>query len=149
RPELANNPPPRFLVVDDDTICRYAVATALKKIFTEPELASDGAAALALAEQEKFDVIFLDIEMPGMDGFELCGKIRTTANNQNTPVVFVTSHSDFDSRLNSTIVGAQDLIAKPFLSFEIALKALTFLLRGRLDAERPQTAASQAVATVA
>jgi CheY-like chemotaxis protein len=146
RPGLANNPPPRFLVVDDDTICRYAVAAALKKIFTEPELALDGAAALALAEHEKFDVIFLDIEMPGMDGFELCPKIRTTANNQQTPVVFVTSHSDFDSRLKSTLTGAQELIAKPFLSFEIALKALTLLLHGRLNAERLQPAVQPAAA---
>jgi CheY-like chemotaxis protein len=142
---LTNNPPPRFLVVDDDTVCRHAVATALKKIFTEPELALDGATALALAEHEKFDVIFLDIEMPGMDGFELCGKIRATAKNQKTPIVFVTNHSDFDSRLKSTLSGAQDLIAKPFLSFEIALKALTLLLRGRLDGEKPQPAVQPAL----
>jgi DNA-binding response OmpR family regulator len=144
---LTTNPPPKFLVVDDDTICRHAVATALKKIFTAPELALDGATAFALAEHEKFDVIFIDIEMPGMDGFELCGKIRATADNQRTPIVFVTSHGDFDSRLKSTLSGAQDLIAKPFLSFEIALKALTLLLRGRLDTEKPQPAVQLAVAS--
>jgi CheY-like chemotaxis protein len=118
RPGLTTNPPARFLAVDDDTVCRYAVATALKKAFTAPELAVDGATALGLADREKFDVIFLDIEMPGMDGFELCARIRGTAENEKTPVVFVTNHSDFDSRLKSTQSGAEDLIAKPFLSFK-------------------------------
>jgi CheY-like chemotaxis protein len=76
-------------------------------------------------------VIFLDIEMPGMDGFELYSKIRETAPNCSTPIVFVTGHTDFDSRAKSAMLGANELIAKPFLAFEITVKSLTLVLKGR------------------
>jgi CheY-like chemotaxis protein len=130
--DIATNPPVRLLVVDDDAVSRLAVALALKKAFPQPDVASDGEAALALAKKQAYDVIFLDVEMPGMDGYELCTRIHETALNHSTPVIFVTRHGDFDSRAKSTRSGAQDLIAKPFLSFEITLKALTFVIRERL-----------------
>lgn len=133
---LATNPPVRLLAVDDDAICRLAIANALKRVFNAPELAVDGKSAFDLADKEKFDMIFLDIEMPGMNGFELCTKIRQTPENEQTPVVFVTSHSDFNSRAQLPLAGGQDLIAKPFMSFEVALKAFTFILRGRLAESR-------------
>ncbi len=132
RASLVTDPPVRLLAVDDDSISRLAVSSALKQVFTQPDMAVDGESALALAAKEKFDMIFLDVEMPGMNGFELCAKIRQIPENAQAPVVFVTSHSDFNSRSQLPLTGAQDLIAKPFMSFEVALKALTFILRGRL-----------------
>lgn len=143
RPCLATDPPVRLLAVDDDVICRVAVSNALKKVFSAPELAADGPSAVEVAAGKKFDMIFLDIEMPGMDGFELCAKLRQMSENESTPIVFVTSHSDFNSRAQLPLAGAQDLIAKPFLSFEVALKALTFVLRGRLASERKLAEAAQ------
>ena len=131
RPDLATDPPVRLLAVDDDAISRRAVALALKKIFNEPDIAPAGASALGLASQHIYDVIFLDIEMPGMDGFELCSRIHETERNRTTPIVFVTSHHDFDSRAKSALVGAHDLMGKPFLAFEIAVKALTLVLKTR------------------
>jgi CheY-like chemotaxis protein len=133
-PHLVTEPPVRLLAVDDDPICRAALGFALKKAFTEPDLAADGAAGLALAEARAYDVIFLDVEMPGMDGFELCSRIHGTAANQTTPVVFVTVHSDLESRANSILIGAQDLLGKPFLSLELTVKALTLVLHRRLQA---------------
>jgi DNA-binding response OmpR family regulator len=70
-----------------------------------------------------------------MDGFELCAKIRETEANRKTPIVFVTSHTDFDSRAKSALLGAHDLIGKPFLAFEITVKALTLVLRARQESE--------------
>jgi CheY-like chemotaxis protein len=121
-----------LLAADDNAVCLSALSMALKKAFREPDVAVDGTSGFELAEKKVYDVIFLDIEMPGMDGFELCSKIRENKLNRTTPVVFVTSHSDFESREKSTLVGGQDLIAKPYLSFEITVKALTLALRGRL-----------------
>jgi CheY-like chemotaxis protein len=132
RPDLASNPPLRLLAVDDDAITRTAISAALKKLLNQPEQAANGEAALALADKQSYDLIFLDVEMPGMDGFELCTKIHQTPQNAKTPVVFVTGHSDFESRSKSTRAGGNDLIAKPFLAFEIAVKALTLVLRTRL-----------------
>jgi CheY-like chemotaxis protein len=139
-PDLADKPPARFLVVDDDPISRRAVSMALKKVFQTPYAAENGKAALEFASREAFDVVFLDVEMPGMDGFEVCTKIHETAANEKTPVVFVTSHSDFESRAKSASTGGRDLIAKPFLSFEITVKALTLLLRSRLDQAKAEAA---------
>jgi CheY-like chemotaxis protein len=146
--EFAADPPARFLVVDDDPICRHAVSASLKKAFSTPDVAENGEAALKLATSKLYDVVFLDIEMPGMDGFEVCSRIHETELNRHTPAVFVTAHSDFASRTKSAEVGGHDLIGKPFLAFEIAVKALTFLLRHRLcrptaGENQPSTASAQ------
>ena len=133
RADLSTNPPIRLLAVDDDIISRHAVAVALKKIFNQPDLAANSEAALAQASVIGYDVIFLDILMPGMDGFELCSSIRQGSVNRLTPIVFVTSQGDFEARATSNLCGGTDLIAKPFLSFELTLKALVLALRARLE----------------
>lgn len=145
RTDLANNPPVRFLAVDDDPISRRAVSMSLKKVAQEPDLAEHGQAGLELAAKQGYDAVFLDVEMPGLDGFEVCTKLHELATNRMTPVVFVTSHSDFESRSKSSSSGGRDLIAKPFLSSEITLKALTLLLRGRLEREKTSRESSDAV----
>ncbi len=132
-PDLLTDRPLRFLVVDDDKISCRALSLSLEKAFSQPDLAPDGETALALATAQAYDVIFLDVQMPGMDGFELCTKIRDTLLNQATPVVFVTIQSDFDARCKSTLSGGNDLMGKPFLTFEITVKALTLALHGRLN----------------
>lgn len=148
RPDLYCEPPIRLLAVDDDLISRQALFLALKKTLTAPDVASDGEAALRLVQEKPYDVIFLDVEMPGMDGYELCSRIHQTSDNSTTPVVFVTSHNDFDARAKSTLCGGHDLISKPFLVFELTVKALTFTLRKRLGSaeavpDRPSLAANQ------
>jgi CheY-like chemotaxis protein len=131
--DLVTKPPVRLLAVDDNPVCRAALAFALKKCLTLPDLAANGMEALALAEAQSYDAIFLDVELPGMDGFELCWKIHATALNQMTPVVFVTAHSDFASRSNSALAGGQDLLGKPYLPVELTVKALSLVLRRRLQ----------------
>jgi CheY-like chemotaxis protein len=132
-PDLLTKRPFRFLVVDDDLISRQAMSLALKKAFGQPDIAVDGEAALIQADKQAYDVIFLDVRLPGMDGFELCTKIRDIVLNRTTPVVFVTGQSDFDARAKSTLSGGNDLMGKPFLIFEITVKALTLALQGRLQ----------------
>jgi two-component system sensor histidine kinase BarA len=104
--------------------------------FEKPESVESGEAALALAKEKMFDAVFMDVEMPGMDGFAACLRIRQTEANRDTPVVFVTGHSDFKARSQSTISGGCDLIAKPFLPAEVRVKALTFVMRGRLHKDK-------------
>jgi CheY-like chemotaxis protein len=133
KPDLLKTPPVRFLAVDDDPVSRHTISFALKRALNAPDLAEDGTAGLALAGDNSYDVIFLDVQMPGMDGFELCKKIRTTESNQSTPVVFVTCQSDFGSRAQSSLAGGCDLIGKPFLTFEITAKALMLALGNRLN----------------
>jgi CheY-like chemotaxis protein len=131
--DLAINPPIHMLVVDDDLIARRAITGVLQTAFEKPESVENGEAALALAAEKPFDVIFLDVIMPGMDGFEVCSKIRETVPNRRTPVVFVTSQDDAHARDQISRSGGNDLLGKQFLTSEITVKALTFALRGRLD----------------
>lgn len=132
-PKLSTEPPIRLLAVDDDLLSRHAVALSLKKAYNQPDLAANGEAALAQALLIHYDVIFLDVQMPHMDGFELCAKIRETSLNRETPIVFVTCHSELDARAKCNLSGGTDLIGKPFLTFEITVKALVLALRARLD----------------
>jgi CheY-like chemotaxis protein len=125
--------PLKFLVVDDDMISRHAMSLALKKAFGEPDLAVNGEEALVKAGGRSYDVIFLDVQMPGMDGFELCTKIREADANRSTPIIFVATQSDYEARSKSTLSGGNDLMGKPFLIFEITVKALTLALHGRLE----------------
>ena len=121
-----------ILVVDDEAISRRAVTYALEKGKLQAVSLEDPLAALQVLSEKSFDLIFLDVDMPGMSGFELCTKLRAFPAHKKTPVIFVTSLTDFESRANSTMSGGNDLIAKPFLFIELTVKALIFLLRGRL-----------------
>ncbi len=128
--ELEVSVHPAILVVDDEVISREAICSALEKAGLAAVNVEDPMAAEGLLEQTHFDLIFLDVEMPGQSGLNLCGKIRKMTTNGPTPVVFVTAHSDFESRAQSVLRGGNDFIAKPFLSSELAVKALTWLFRG-------------------
>ena len=121
--------PPRILVVDDETISRETICAALGQADLRAESLDDSLAAHRLLAQKRFDLILLDVEMPGESGPDLCMNIREMETNRATPVVFVTAHSDFGSRAQSTLSGGNDFIAKPFLLVELAVKALTWLFK--------------------
>jgi CheY-like chemotaxis protein len=120
-------------VVDDDLIARRAIAGALQMSFKKPDLAENGESALLLAAEKSYDVIFLDVLMPGMDGFTVCSRIHETTANSHTPVVLVTSYTDPKCLSQCALCGASDITTKPFLKAEITVKALTFTLRHRLE----------------
>jgi CheY-like chemotaxis protein len=129
-------PEAQVLVVDDEAISRRAISFAVEKAKLKPISVEDPVAAYKLLTEQKFDLVFLDVDMPGMNGFELCTKLRALPLHKKTPVVFVTSLNDFESRANSTISGGNDFIAKPFLFIELAVKALVYVLRSRLEARK-------------
>jgi len=134
----SGNPIPEanVLVVDDDAISRRAVAYSLEKAKLKSVTVEDPLQALQLLPETQFDLIFLDVDMPTMNGYELCAKVRTLPAYKNTPVVFVTSLNDFESRVNSSMSGGNDFIAKPFLFIELAVKALVYVVGARLAAAR-------------
>jgi CheY-like chemotaxis protein len=135
--ELASHPPFRMLVVDDDPIARRVIGGALQTLFEKPDEAESGEVALTLAAGQSYDVIFLDVFMPGMDGFAVCPKLRETAANSHTPVIFITRSSNPELPTQSTGCGGSDFITKPFLGTELTVKALTFALRHRLQNKVP------------
>ena len=125
RRELDKHGPIQVMAVDDDAVIRHALNVALKRVGARPDLAADGHEGARLAESKRYDLIFVDIEMPEMDGFELCCRIKNTALNPLTPVVFVTSHNDLATRAKSSLAGGLEFLGKPFISSELAVKALT------------------------
>ena len=131
-PEKQEIPAGNILVVDDEPISRRAITYALEKAHLESVSAEDPNVAYKLLEEKKFDLVFLDVDMPGMTGYELCAKLRALPQHKKTPVVFVTALSDFDSRTNSLMAGGNDFIAKPFLFIELTVKALIHVLRAKL-----------------
>lgn len=120
------------LVIDDEAISRRAIVYALQKARLRCVIAENGEAALRLLGKAKFDFIALDVDLPDITGYELCSKIRALPNYTQTPIVFVTPINDFESRANTTLSGGTDLIAKPFLFVELAIKALVYVWRNRL-----------------
>jgi DNA-binding response OmpR family regulator len=139
---LLTGVPVNILVVDDEILSRRAVTYALEKANLKATSVEDPQLALNLATEGTFDLVFLDVQMPGMDGYELCTKIRALPTNKNTPIIFVTSLTDFKSRARSSLSGGSDLIAKPFMFIELSVKALTYVLRGRLNKPKSLQAAA-------
>ncbi len=126
----------RILVVDDEVISRRAVTHALDKAKLTSVAVDDPLRALNLVTTTRFELVILDVDMPNMNGYELCTKIRTLPAYKKTPVVFVTSLNDFEARANSTMSGGNDFIAKPFLFTELAVKALIYVLRNQLPGRK-------------
>lgn len=125
---------PAILVVDDEIISREAICSAIERAGLRAVSVDDSIAAQGILEKTHFDLIFLDVEMPGQTGLELCSHIRKMATNRATPVVFVTAHSDFQSRAQSVLSGGNDFIAKPFLPIELAVKTLIWTLKNKAQA---------------
>jgi CheY-like chemotaxis protein len=127
----------KVLIVDDDPVCNFATAAAMKRAKLEAVSTQDSAAALQLAGATHYDIVLLDINMPGLNGFELCEKIRLLPGYQKTPVIFVTSNSEFQNRAKAVLSGGNDLIAKPISPLELALKTIMHLIAPR---ENPRVA---------
>lgn len=118
----------KVLVVDDDPVCTFATVAAMKRAKLEAVSTLDPVAALKMAQQDRYDIILLDINMPGLNGFEVCEKLRLLPDYQKTPVIFVTSNSEFQNRAQAVLSGGDDLIAKPISPLELALKTIIHLI---------------------
>jgi CheY-like chemotaxis protein len=136
-PDNQEIPASKILVVDDEAISRRAIVYALEKAQLQSINMEDPQKALELMKGNNFDLVFLDVDMPEMSGYELCAKLRALPHLKNTPVVFVTVLNDFDNRTNSMMAGGNDFIAKPFLFIELTVKALIYVMRARLQPQRP------------
>ncbi len=135
-PDRQELPASKILVVDDEAISRRAIVYALEKAKLKSVNVEDPMQAMLLLNESEYDLVFLDVDMPGINGFELCAKLRAMPHHKKTPVVFVTSLNDFDSRTSSTMAGGNDFIGKPFLFIELTVKALIHVMRNRLQVRR-------------
>ena len=104
----------RILVVDDIEANRDLLSRRLVKEGHEVETASDGREALLMLEQEGFDLVLLDLMMPGMNGFEVLKRMKSDPEMRNVPVIMVSALDETDSVVRCIEAGAQDYLLKPF-----------------------------------
>ncbi|HXR47453.1 MAG TPA: response regulator [Candidatus Limnocylindrales bacterium] len=123
----------KVLVVDDDTVCNHVNVTSLKRANFDTVGAKDPAAALSLLETTQYDLVVLDVNMPGMTGFDVCEKLRRLPHCKKTPVIFVTAFSNFDNRKQSVLSGGNDFVSKPVSPVELALKVSVNLIKARVQ----------------
>jgi len=117
----------KILIVDDESAARVALATLLRREGFEVSDASDGPAALAECSSFRPDLILLDIVMPGMDGFEVCRRIKATPETRLTPVVLVTGLTATEDRIKGINAGADDFLSKPIDINELLARARSLL----------------------
>jgi putative two-component system response regulator len=111
--------PATVLVVDDDDSARHLLTCLLSRQGYTVESAPDGAAALAAVRERGPDVVLLDVIMPGLDGFEVCRRLKGDPATRLTPVVLVTGADDPAHRVEGLAAGADDFLAKPVESSEL------------------------------
>jgi CheY-like chemotaxis protein len=120
------------LVLDDDAVCRHVIISALHNAYFKAEGAGDPISTLASLSKKRYGLISLDLEMPGMDGFEFCRHLRELAGYRRTPVIYVTGHLEFENRVKGALSGGQDLMTKPIFPMELAVRAVMQTLRFQL-----------------
>jgi two-component system sensor histidine kinase/response regulator len=118
---------PVILLVDDNPKNLQVLGKLLLKEKYEIEFAVNGEATLEWLKIKKFDLILLDLNMPGMNGFEVCKIIRTDNEMCDIPVIFLSAESERESILKGFEVGAQDYVTKPFDSRELLARVKTQL----------------------
>jgi two-component system nitrogen regulation response regulator NtrX len=123
----------RILVVDDEAEIRRSVRMILEYEGYDVLEASSGPEAVALAEKESPDLIFLDIKMPGMDGLEALQRIKSS--NDTVPVVIISGHGTVSTAVEATKAGAFDFIEKPLASERVLVTIRNALDRTRLADE--------------
>ena len=116
------------LIVEDDA----SVARFLKQAMTEAgfsaQVASDGLDAISRARVYSFDLILLDVMLPGVDGFEVCRQLRAT--KVMTPILIITARDALEDKIEGLDSGADDYIVKPFQIAELLARARALLRRG-------------------
>jgi len=114
----------RILVVDDDTALAEMIGIVLRTEGFEPHFCADGALALDAFHAAKPDLVLLDLMLPGLDGIEVCGRIRAESG---TPVIMLTAKSDTADVVKGLESGADDYMVKPFNPKELVARIKTRL----------------------
>jgi DNA-binding response OmpR family regulator len=120
----------KILIVEDDTPLAMMMVHVLSYLGCDVQVASTGKRGLELAQQNKFDLITLDIDLPGISGLEICGELKQRHLTRHTPVVFVTGRLAEQDMQRGLEIGAVDYITKPF-GVEFAPRLLSHVGRER------------------
>ena len=142
-------PDPRVLVVEDEANIRDLVALHLGLDGMTPTTVGDGYEALQLAKREPFDLIVLDLMLPGLDGITLCRAIRREEQNSDVPILMLTARREESDKVLGLESGADDYLTKPFGIRELVARARALLRRPRRSQLAAAAEGQQAVTVAA
>lgn len=125
--ELLNRKKPVILIVDDVPKNVQVLGTLLKKIECNLAVATDGQQALDTIARLKPDLILLDIMMPGMDGHEVCRRLKANEKTKEIPVIFLSAKAETEDVVAGYELGAVDYLTKPFIGKELIARVKTHL----------------------
>lgn len=125
--------PPKVLVVDDHPASRMTAVALLSVEGYEVFEADSGPSALNCVSQTDPDLILLDVMMPGMDGFEVCRRLKQDEQTRLIPVIFITALNDRRSRIKGIEAGGDDFLTKPFDHLELAARVKSLVRQKRLN----------------
>jgi DNA-binding response OmpR family regulator len=118
----------RLLVVEDEPVAASLVAKGLREHAYVVDIAEDGPSALERVAVNEYDAIILDVMLPGMDGLEVCRRLR--ARGVSAPVLMLTARGGVDERVDGLDAGADDYLAKPYHFPELVARVRALLRRG-------------------
>ena len=121
---------PQVLVVEDEANIRELVSLHLRLENVVPTEAANGNAALDLARQRRFDLVILDLMLPGLDGVTVCRAIRRDSANAGTPILMLTARREESDKVLGLDSGADDYLTKPFGVRELMARVRALLRRG-------------------
>lgn len=119
----------RILLVEDDQRIARFIKKGLKENAYAVDAVEDGEEALYQVEMNDYDVVVLDVMIPGKDGFEVCEEIRASGNN--TPILMLTAKDTVEDRIHGLDIGADDYLTKPFEFGELLARLRALLRRPR------------------
>lgn len=122
----------RVVVADDDDALRKALSAALVRLGYAVEQAPDGNSALAAVARFEPDLVLLDVDMPGLDGFQVCRALRSEPATRLLPVVLLTGYSEREARFEGLNAGASDFLTKPFDLPELSIRVRNLVAAHRI-----------------
>ncbi len=123
----------RILVIEDEPAIRTGLVDVLVFHGFEADCAEEGREGLDKVQRGGFDLILLDVMLPGMDGYEICNRIR--AGDRDQPIIMLTAKSSDEDIIQGLSLGADDYVAKPFSIAQLVLRIKAVLRRSRLGVE--------------
>ena len=120
-------PKKTILIADDDELYLTMLGHMLEECCYEVRMANNGKQAIEIAEKSPPDLFLLDVHMPGMDGYELCRKLKSSDRLEDIPVIFISGLSEAYNKLKGFEAGAVDYINKPFSLEEVESRVRTHM----------------------
>ena len=143
--ETPISPQPAVLVVEDESNIRELVCLHLRLEHMNCVQAAQGDSGLKLAKEQRFDLVILDLMLPGLDGVTVCRAIRRDSKNRDVPILMLTARREESDKVVGLDSGADDYLTKPFGVRELMARVRALLRRGVSTGEARSSAPSESI----